>query len=197
MVSDSLSAVRECSQYTQIFNPFLFWAIARARGSPIDWMKMRFCRCNAEMFDIISNIQKIQNWNINQFFIDNDYNFHFVVVRICLDANKEREEERERVKFFCHHAFSANRMPSFFLRFVRYQWQWYCNHSYWFFNLTDGGKTTTAQHHRQIEVCWFLPIFRLISSPSPGVVNSLFPFRILHPNQSLQICICKKNKMIE
>lgn len=167
LVSDatnSLSHTAVCFQYIQIFNPFLFGAIARARtrDSPIDWIKMRFCRCTAEMFDIISNIQKIQNWNINQFFIDNDYNFHSVVVCICLDENKEGHRKKERGESFCHQAFSANRMPSFFPNSFDTNGNDIAITLTGFCNSSDGGKNnntiTTTDKLKFVGFCQFFDL---------------------------------------
>lgn len=154
--------------------PFYLKRQTRAREeiSPIDWIKMRFCdillKCSGRLF---WHFTKIQNWNINQFFIDNDYNFSFGFVAY-LDENKviERKSSCSFQQIVCQVCVSSC--------LFRYKWQWYCNRSYGSLpsNIGKGKTNNQTDKLKFVGFCQFFGCFSSSPSISMYFLSLFFSF---------------------
>lgn len=167
-----------CFQYTRMFNPFSFWARAKGFTNWLNKDEILPMYCGNVWYYFKHPKNKIQNWNINQFFIGNDYNLHFAVV--CRNVSMKMEKERKRrggksfpvimtfPQIVCQilsltHPISMAMILQSLLRVL------------FSICLTWGKQQHHHRRRRQIEVVRFLPIFRLIPSfiriticPYPG-----------------------------
>lgn len=171
MVSDAtnkpnnLSSIRECFQYTQIFNPFLFWAIARARlvHQLIEW-RWDFADVLRKCLILFQTSKKSRIEISINFSLTTITIFILSMSLICL------ERGGERVKFFCHHAFSSNRMPNFFSPIHSISMAMILQSLLLVFQFTGEGKNNNSSHTDKLKFVGFCQFFDWFPPPRPAYI---------------------------